>query len=128
MDLIFKFIKFGIVGFSGLIIDFSLTYLCKEKLKIQKFVSNGIGFATAASSNYILNRVWTFHSSNPEVAGEFKDFFIVSIMGLGINSLVLWLLNAKFGLPFYFSKFVAILVTTFWNFAANYLYTFAGSV
>ena len=29
-----KFIKFGIVGFSGLIIDFLVTYVCKEKIKI----------------------------------------------------------------------------------------------
>ena len=125
MELIFKFIKFGVVGFSGLIIDFGLTYICKEKLKIQKFVANAIGFTFAASSNYFFNRVWTFRSVNPEVGVEFANFFFVSVIGLGINSLVLWLLNAKFNLPFYFSKLIAIIVTTFWNFMANYLYTFA---
>lgn len=125
MEIIFKIIKFGIVGFSGLTIDFGLTYMLKEKMKVQKFVANAVGFAVAASSNYIFNRIWTFKSSNPEVVSEFTDFFFVSLIGLGINSLVLWLLNAKFNLPFYFSKLIAIVVTTFWNFMANYLYTFA---
>ena len=125
VELIFKIIKFGVVGFSGLIIDFGLTYLFKEKLGIQKFIANGIGFTTAASSNYLFNRIWTFRSNNPEVMAEFTDFFFVSLIGLGINSLVLWLLNAKFKLPFYFSKLIAVIVTTFWNFMANYLYTFA---
>ena len=59
-----KFLKFGIVGFSGVIVDFGITYFCKEKLRIQKFVSNAIGFCVAASSNYILNRLWTFQSTN----------------------------------------------------------------
>ena len=125
MELILKLIKFGIVGFSGVIIDFGITYLGKEKLKIQKFIANALGFITAATSNYIFNRIWTFQSTNPEVVIEFTKFLFVSIIGLGINSLVLWVLNTKFNLNFYFSKLLAIIVTTFWNFVANYLYTFA---
>ena len=125
MELIFKFFRFGVVGFSGVIIDFSLTYFFKEKVKVQKFVANAIGFIVAASSNYFLNRIWTFKSNNPEMAAEITDFFLVSLIGLSINSLVLWMLNNKYNLPFYFAKFVAIIVTTFWNFIANYLYTFA---
>ena len=124
MEIVVKFIKFGIVGFSGLLIDFGITYLLKEVLKVQKFLANAIGFLTAASSNYILNRVWTFQSTNPDVAVEFGKFFFVSVIGLGINSLVLWVLNVKFRLNFYFAKLLAIIVTTFWNFIANYLYTF----
>ena len=125
MELILKFLKFGLVGFSGVFIDFGITYVCKELLKIQKFISNGIGFLTAASSNYLFNRIWTFQSTNPEVGTEFIKFFVVSFIGLGINSLVLWILNTKFKLHFYFAKLLAIAVTTLWNFFANYLYTFA---
>jgi len=124
MEIVIKFIKFGVVGFSGLLIDFGITYLLKEVFKIQKFLANAIGFLTAASSNYVLNRIWTFQSTNPDVAVEFGKFFFVSVVGLGINSLVLWVLNAKFKLNFYFAKLLAIIVTTFWNFIANYLYTF----
>ena len=126
MEIVIKFIKFGVVGFSGLLLDFGVTYLFKEVFKVQKFISNAIGFLTAASSNYFFNRIWTFQSANPEVAMEFGKFFFVSIIGLGINSLVLWVLNTKFKLNFYLAKLLAIIVTTFWNFIANYLYTFTG--
>ena len=64
---ILKFIKFGVVGFSGVFVDFGITYLCKEKIKINKYVSNAIGFICAATSNYILNRIWTFESENADV-------------------------------------------------------------
>ena len=124
MGILVKFIKFGLVGFSGLIVDFGLTYLFKEVFKVQKFLANAIGLMSAASSNYVLNRIWTFESNNPDVALEYGKFIFISAVGLGINSLVLWVLNEKFKLNFYFAKLLAIVVTTIWNFMGNLLYTF----
>lgn len=122
-----KFIKFGIVGFSGLIIDFLVTYICKEKIKIHKLLSNAIGFCVAATNNYILNRIWTFESSNDKIGLEFVEFFGVSVVGLSINTLVLWLLTDKLRWNFYFSKLCAIATATIWNFLANYYFTFAAN-
>jgi putative flippase GtrA len=123
-EILWKFIKFGIIGFSGLIIDFGVTYFCKEKVKIQKYISNAIGFTTAASSNYFFNRIWTFQSDNPRILSEYSSFLVISTIGLEINSLILWLLVSRFKQNFYLSKLIAIIVTTVWNFTANYLYTF----
>ncbi len=122
--LIFKFLKFGVVGFSGMIIDFGATYLCKELLKLNKYLSNGIGFILAATSNYILNRIWTFESHNEQIGTQYFQFMIVSTLGLCINSLVLYLLSEKLKWNFYFSKLIAIGITTIWNFFANLLFTF----
>jgi putative flippase GtrA len=119
-----KFLKFGVVGFSGVFVDFSLTYVCKEWIKIPKYIANAIGFSIAASSNYILNRIWTFHSNNPEMFMEFSQFFAISIIGLGINTLILWILVSKYKKHFYLSKLFAIGVVTIWNFLANYFITF----
>ncbi|MBI9068914.1 MAG: GtrA family protein [Salinivirgaceae bacterium] len=120
-----KFIKFGVVGGTGVIVDFFFTWLCKEKFKWHKYLSNTIGFSIAASTNWILNRIWTFQSQNPEMLKEYADFLVISLVGLGINSLVLWILTDKLKINFYISKLGAIAVTTVWNFFANYLYTFA---
>ncbi len=122
---IWKFIKFGLVGFSGLFIDFGFTYICKERLKIPKYIANAIGFSLAASSNYFLNRIWTFHSHNPEIMMEYSQFFAISLIGLIINTIVLWILVSKFKKHFYLSKLFAIAVVTLWNFFANYWITFA---
>ncbi len=122
--LLSKLLKFGIVGCSGMIIDFGMTYLCKEILKINKFLSNGIGFVLAATSNYFLNRNWTFNSQSEDIGTQYAQFMIVSAIGLGINSLVLYLLNEKLKWNFYFSKLIAIAITTIWNFFANLLFTF----
>lgn len=123
-ELVFKFLKFGIVGASGVIIDFGFTYLCKEIFKIQKYLANAIGFTIAASSNYVFNRIWTFHSLNPEIGLEYSKFLFISLIGLGINTLILWMLVSKFNKNFYVSKLFAIAVVTVWNFFVNLIFTF----
>ena len=123
-DFLWKFIKFGVVGFTGLFVDFGITFVCKEWLKIPKYVANAIGFAVAASTNYLLNRIWTFQSHNPQIAMEYTQFFAISLIGLAINTLILWILVSKYHKHFYLSKLFAIGVVTIWNFLANYFITF----
>jgi putative flippase GtrA len=122
--LLWKFLKFCIVGSSGMIIDFGTTWLLKEKVRINKYIANSTGFIFAATSNYILDRFWTFHSENNKVATEYLSFILISVAGLGINNLVLYLLTDKLRLNFYLSKLFAIGVVTIWNFCMNYLVTF----
>ena len=123
--MLLKFIKFGVVGFSGVIIDFGFTYISKEYLKAQKYLANAIGFTMAASSNYVLNRIWTFQSHNPHIAEEYVRFLLVSILGLGISTLVIYFLNGRLKMNFYMAKLFAIGGVTVWNFFVNILYTFA---
>ncbi|MCL1822332.1 MAG: GtrA family protein [Prolixibacteraceae bacterium] len=122
--LIWKFIKFCLVGFSGLAVDFGTTWLLKEKARINRYVANGCGFMLAATSNYILNRNWTFGSRNPDIGAEYFSFFMISLVGLGINSLILWTFSDKLKWNFYLSKVCATIVATLWNFSMNFLFTF----
>ncbi len=139
-----KFIKFCLVGGSGVVVDFGITYVGKELLRLNKYVANSLGFICAATSNFILNRIWTFESTNPDVMGQYARFFTISLIGLALNNGIIWLLNdrikmnfhamlgrhAKGGaeqavkLNFYGAKLCAIAVVTTWNFLMNYFFTF----
>jgi putative flippase GtrA len=125
-DLFIKFLKFGIVGASGVGVDFGITWLCKEKLRLNKYVANSTGFLCAVLSNYVLNRVWTFHSQDPSIATQFSKFLLASLVGLAINNSIIYLLNERFGVKFYTAKLIATGVVTLWNFWANYTFTFQG--
>lgn len=124
-ELIFKFIRFGLVGLSGMLIDYSLTFLGKEKLKLNKYVANGIGFLFAATSNFLLNQFWTFEDKNPDDLIQFSQYLSIALVGLGINTLVIYLLVNKKEMNFYLAKLIAIAVAILWNFTANYNFTFA---
>lgn len=123
-EILLKLLKFGIVGVSGTAVDFGLTWLCKEKLRFNQYLANSIGFGCAVVSNYILNRVWTFHSHDPSVASEFSKFLLASLIGLALNNTIIYLLNERYRVNFYFSKLVATGVVMIWNFWANYTFTF----
>lgn len=122
--VILKFLKFSVVGFSGMLIDFGITWLLKEKARANKYIANSTGFILAATSNYIWNRLWTFESKSGEIAVEYFSFIIISVAGLGINNLVIYLLHDRLGMNFYLSKLVAIGIVTLWNFTMNLIFTF----
>ena len=69
---LWKFIKFCIVGATGVFVDFGITYVCKEYIKIPKYISNAIGFTFATTTNYYFNRIWTFGSNDPEIFTKYK--------------------------------------------------------
>lgn len=123
--LIGKILRFVVVGLAGAAIDFGSTYLCKEILKINKFVSNAIGFTLAATFCFFLNKYWTYQSQSPLAWSEYLLFIAVSLIGLGINTGVLYLLNEKGKMNFYLGKCFAIALASVWNFTANLLITFA---
>lgn len=119
-----KLFKYCVVGFSGMAVDFSTTWLLKEKFAVNKYVANTTGFVLAASFNFILNRYWTFHSKSPDIIHEYTLFFIISLIGLALNTFVLFLFTEKVRWNFYLSKLLAIVIVTLWNFSMNYFFTF----
>lgn len=122
--ILMRFVRFGIVGCSGMMVDFGVTWLCKEKFRWNKYLSNSLGFVLAATNNYIWNRLWTFQSQSEAVAREYISFVIIAIIGLGINNTIIYLLHERLRLNFYLSKLIAIGCVTLWNFTMNYVVTF----
>lgn len=146
VPLFSKFIKFGIVGASGMVVDYGVLILLRKVLGFPdwlNWLSIAIAFIAAASSNYVLNRIWTFRSKNRQIRREYVSFIVVSLIGLGITELVMSLLgDGQTGVMhhllgfelgtvtqtndayFYINKFIAIVVTTLWNFFGNMFITF----
>ncbi|MFT7435542.1 MAG: putative flippase GtrA [Algoriphagus sp.] len=124
-ELLDKFIKFGLVGFLGLLIDFGITFLLKEKFGFNKYVANFWGFIIAVCSNFVFNKLWTFQDGQAAYLTQFLTFLAVAAGGLLINQGLLYLLHEKFKLKFYFAKIGAIGVVTFWNFGLSNFLVFA---
>jgi len=122
--ILVKFLKFCLIGLSGMLIDFGTTWLLKEKLRINKYFANSTGFILAATSNYLWNRLWTFQSEDPGIVTEYFSFILISVAGLAINNFVIYILSDKMKVNFYISKVIATGVVTLWNFSMNFLITF----
>ena len=125
MPDLLQMIKFGLVGFTGLLVDFSVTYSLKEKALINKYIANATGFTCAVISNFFLNKYWTFNSAgNQFITNQFFLFATTSVIGLCINSSVLMFLIKKMNIRFYLSKAVAVCIVFLWNFLMNDYITF----
>ena len=139
--LLAKIIKFATVGFSAFILDFSVTYFCKEKLKFNKYFSNTLAFIVAASYNFCLNRMWTFDNHTDAIFSQAVLFFSSMTVGLLIGNTIIYLLNDKlnidfvaiFKLPFtdntkinfYIAKLISVGIVMIWNFVMNNFIVFA---
>ena len=121
--MITKFIRFLIVGLSGLLLDFGFTFICKEKVLLNKYLSNSIGFLISTISNYFLNRHFTFQSNDPIVT-EFYWYIGISIIALIIYNGIVWLGINKWKTNFYTAKLIGRVVFTFWNFFGQNYFTF----
>ena len=119
-----KFLKFGLVGLSGVVVDFFVTWLCKEKLGINKYVANAIGFSLAVINNFLLNRYWTFEDNMQAATEQFLKFSLIALVGLAINSFLLFVILKYIKINFYITKLLVIGLVFFWNFFMNYLFTF----
>ena len=118
----YRLIKFGMVGALGMVVDFGLTYLMKEKGRFNKYLANAIGFTAAVVFNYCLNRFWTFQSTG-HLPAQLAKFFLVSLVGLGLNTGIVYAL-ARRRVNFYLSKAVAVALVFSWNYTANSYFTF----
>jgi putative flippase GtrA len=119
-----QFIQFGVVGFGGMTLDFFVTWICKEKLILDKYLSNTLGFCIAVSNNFILNRYWTFNKMAQNIGLQFSKFAMVSIGGLIISNLLLFFLIKHMKANFYVTKFAVICLVFVWNYSINLLFTF----
>lgn len=120
-----ELVSFGIIGSIGMVIDFGLTFLLREKARMNEYAANAIGFLLAVTNNYFFNKFFTFHDFTPLSLKQFSMFLLISIIGLSLNSLFLFLLQRLFKIKFYWAKLFATGLVFMWNFIVNSFITFS---
>lgn len=125
-----QFIKFSIVGALNTLVDWGVFYLLLFAFRIDtqtiKQISKAISFVVSAVSNYLMNRVWTFRSTDKKIFKEISKFFIVAIGGLLINQAIFYLVTGPGHLRSIFGLILASIGATLWNFFLNKKWTFKG--
>jgi putative flippase GtrA len=119
--------KFCVVGGIGYIINLAI-YTALLHAGLHYLLAATCSFLVAVTSNYFLNRHWTFHDRRGHVGVQGMKFFAVSAASLLANLLVLHLL-VSVGLDKHktVAQGIAILVVTPLNFLGNRLWSFRHS-
>ncbi len=67
-----SFIRYAIVGVTGSVIDFGLSYIFIEKIKLQIWLSTLMSTESAIISNFTLNNFWSF--SHKRIQGRKRTY------------------------------------------------------
>jgi len=122
---IFRWIKFGVVGVTSILINEIVLWLMIQKFDI--LTSGFIGVETSILWSFIFNDLWTFRDrGSRSIAGFFKrmlKFNVVSAFGILINVVVLIFFNTLFGMNPLKANLLGIAAAFVWNFMANNLWT-----
>lgn len=80
-----QFIKFGLVGFTGLMIDTCTVYLFRNIIGLN--YATLIAYFVAATSNWFINRLWTFHglSEQQHILYQWFRFILANSLGFLLN-------------------------------------------
>ncbi len=125
-----RFLKFMVVGTIGFVVDYGTLNLLHLGFAVKLLVANTISFSLAVLSNFTWNRLWTYPDSRSKPLGsQLTQFFVVNVVGWGINTGVLWALTPFFTdlvgkLGYNLAKAVATIIVLFWNFFINRYWTY----
>lgn len=129
--LIEQFLKFGVVGVLAFLIDYGVLMLLNVGFGMNSVVAAGISFTVSVIFNYLASMRFVFtHREDLSKTKEFVIFIILSVIGLVINEIVMWIgLQTVGGSPFAVTatKVVATVVVMFWNFFSRKKWLDAGT-
>jgi putative flippase GtrA len=122
-----QFVKFGIVGASGFLVNFVIFTLLQRVVPnhaaaTQYYAIYSVSFLAGGVSNYFLNRRWTFRSSG-HAGKEGAQFLSVSVLALLVGLVVSAIVSPYLGRG-HKTWFLATCAGIVVNFFINKYWTF----
>lgn len=121
-NLIIQIIKFSIVGVIATIIDFSVLMLLKEVVHLDVLVASALSFCVSVVANYILSMLFVFKGGKNGKIKEFIIFVVLSVGGLLLNQLLMWLGTEILAVYYLWVKVLACVFVPIYNFVTRKIF------
>ena len=119
--ILLQIFKFAIVGGIAFIIDYVTLIICKEVFHLNTLISAAIAFTVSVIVNYILSIKWVFDVQKKQTAKEVIIFIVLSVIGLGINELIIYS-GECINIHYMISKIFATAVVMVYNFITRKIF------
>ena len=119
-------VKYYSVGASGVLVNLGLLFLLTEFLSLWYFVSYAIAISVSITSNFTLNKIWTFkdYIDSKNTIVMYLKFVSVSLLGMGIQLGTAYLFVEIFSIYYMLAALIAISIAGGINFVINRRWTF----
>ena len=117
-----QILKFTVVGGLAFLIDYGLLYVLTEFIGIHYLISSIISFTVSVIFNYILSIKWVFDVNKKQGLKEFILFIILSVIGLIINEIIMYLMVDIMNIHYMISKLFSTGVVMVYNFITRKIF------
>ncbi len=90
-------LRFAVTGGVCFLIEFAALVLLREKLGLDTLIAAPIAFLISVAVNYLICVVWVFPGARDGGAAARAGFLITSVIGLGLNEVLMLLFRVLFG-------------------------------
>jgi dolichol-phosphate mannosyltransferase len=119
-----QFVRFAAVGASGYVVNLAVFAFALHVLDVHYQLAAVLGFLVAVTSNFLLNRHWTFVGHGGRRTHQAMRFLIVSVAAFLLGLALLSVLVGGFGVAEVPAQAISIVAATPLSFVANRLWTF----
>lgn len=127
--LVNQILKFGVVGGLAFIIDYGIMVFLTEIFEINYLISTTISFIISVIFNYMMSIYWVFEvDKNKKKSTVFSAFIILSIIGLLLNDLFMWIFVDTFFINYMIAKIIATFLVMVYNFITRKIFLEKGEV
>ena len=126
-----KSARFFTVGATGLLVNFLTISLILDLSSIWYIYANIIGIFVSMTSNFLLNKCWTFEDINFKIKNTLKQytkFLLFSSVGAAVQLSLIYYLVDIHNIDYTSSLILAVLAAGFGNFILNKKFTFNESI
>jgi len=114
-----RFLKFVVVGATGVAVNFGILYLLTDKIHFWYLASATLAVLIAASTNYLQNHYWTFKEKRENNPNVFKGW-LKYLVAVGVTEVLylglMYLFTSVLGFWYMVSAVCALGITTILRF------------
>jgi putative flippase GtrA len=124
-----EIIRFALTGGACFLVELAVLILLKGRLGIDTLIATPIAFMISVILNYLLCVAWVFRGAKNRSASAKARFLITSVIGLGLNELLMFLFRLILGEDaviltlggktinmYVLNKCLATLIVMIWNY------------
>ena len=120
--LIKQILKFGVVGGIAFVIDYFFLYFFTDVIGINYLISSCLSFTISVIFNYIASIRFVFEVGHKQEVKDVVLFIALSIIGLGINALIMYIGVDKMNFHYLLVKIVATAIVMVYNFITRKIF------
>lgn len=117
-----QYAKFAVVGITSFMVDYVFMVFLTENsaFGLDYFQASAFSYTLSVFVNYILSMKYVFHGRDD--MGKVKEasiFFVLSLVGLFLNQMMMWVAVEVFGIFYVAAKLLSTLLVTNYNYISR---------